>query len=196
MDLIRRKLNLIDSQLARKDDFHKHFIATCPTLFLTIGLILGILIQNLTPLPVYLWLTLLAVFAITTIIFFIIQYSNNSAKPQNNNQTIIAYTALLCFTCLGAIRLFTFTNPAPTDIRNFITDQRQLATIRGIITTEPRINKNYQWQFAKFKHSDPASKFYLKLTEVKTTTGWAKTTGTLYINVAEPILDLKPLYNR
>jgi len=110
-------------------------------------------------------------------------------KP--HSLTIIAYSTLACFLCLGAIRLLSFNQPCPNDIRNFVTLERSLATIRGEIITEPYTQNYKNWQFAKFKFTDPSSSFYLEMSEVQTTTDWAKATGTIRVQVAEPALDLK-----
>ncbi len=235
MDDIQRKLALIDKQLAAPPlaNFHKQIISTAPLLFAAIGLIAGILIQNVFGLSIRLWLILLAFFAIVTSLLFAGQrFSFNNQLSIINNHSIIAYLALACFACLGAVRLTSFYQPAPNDIRHLIGDERRLATedtekedltqisqinaekklklnsavsansavkqfertlatIRGLIITEPRINNSRQWEFAKFKPTDPASSFYLKLHEVKTVAGWAKAAGTVRVQVAEPVLDLK-----
>ncbi|HEW79143.1 MAG TPA: DNA internalization-related competence protein ComEC/Rec2, partial [Phycisphaerales bacterium] len=214
-------------------NFHKQIISTAPLLFAAIGLIAGILIQNVFGLSIRLWLILLAFFAIVTSLLFAGQrFSFNNQLSIINNHSIIAYLALACFACLGAVRLTSFYQPAPNDIRHLIGDERRLATedtekedltqisqinaekklklnsavsansavkqfertlatIRGLIITEPRINNSRQWEFAKFKPTDPASSFYLKLHEVKTVAGWAKAAGTVRVQVAEPVLDLK-----
>jgi len=206
MDIIQRRLELIDKQLTGRKDFHRQIISTCPLLFAATGLIAGILVQNALTLPVWFWLTLLVLFATGTFIFFTIQ------RFPSNNQLFIAYLTLVCFVCLGAIRLTGYYHPKPNDIRNFVAGDRKLATIRGLIVTEPYINRNQQWKFAKFQFTDPASSFYLKVREVKTTgpvrsklpgeTGsssirtsngasWAKVTGTVRVRVAEPVLDAK-----
>ncbi|MHC4703738.1 MAG: DNA internalization-related competence protein ComEC/Rec2, partial [Planctomycetota bacterium] len=102
-----------------------------------------------------------------------------------------AYLALSCFACLGAIRLTNYHRPAANDIRNLVTDGRKLATIRGRIVTEPYVNEYHGWKFARFKHSDPSSSFYLKVSEVETTAGWAVATGTIRVRVGGPVEDLK-----
>jgi len=98
---------------------------------------------------------------------------------------------LVCFVCLGSIRLSSFHQPKLNDIRNFVADERKLSTVRGLIVTEPYINRNKDWEFVRFKFTDPASSFYLKIHEVKTVDGWAKAAGTVRVQVAEPVLDLK-----
>jgi len=204
MDDIQRKLELIDKKLAGRN-FHKQIISTAPLLFVAVGLIAGILIQNTFNLPAVILLILLTLFTAATIFFFIIQRPStnhqspitnnqspvtNNQSPVTNNQYATAYLALACFVCLGAIRLDSFRQPKPDDIRNFVTNERKLATIRGVIITQPYINKR-QWEFARFTHSDPGSSFYLSLNEVETTAGWAKSAGTVRVQVAEPVLDLK-----
>ena len=192
MDDIQRKLELIDKQLAGGRNLHKQIISTCPLLFVAVGLIAGIIIQNLIGLPVPIWLIPLALFAITAVFLFIIQQSStNHGAPLTNYQYAIAYLALACFVCLGAIRLASYYKPSTGDIRNIVGSERKLATIRGTIFTEPYINRNKQWKFARFAFTDPASSFYLKVTEVKTPAGWAKSAGTIRVQVAEPVLGLK-----
>ncbi len=184
MDEIQRKLALIDKQLAGRN-FHQRIISTCPLLFIAVGLIAGILIQYEIELPVSIWSILLALLAISTVSFFVIRQSSI-----NYNYTT-AYIALACFACLGGIRLISFNQPCSDDIRKFVIDQPELAIIRGLIMTEPYTKTNQQWKLARFKHADPTSSFYLRVIEVKTLTGWTKSTGTVRMQVNEPVLYLK-----
>jgi competence protein ComEC len=133
----------------------------------------------------YIWLILLALQAVTTVFFFIM--------PQFSSVTryVTAYMALVCFVCLGAIRLVSYSQPESNDIRNLVADEPKLATIRGMIVTEPYVSKYPDWAFARFKTSDPTSSFYLKVTEVESVAGWAKVTGTVRVQVGEPVLDMK-----
>ena len=193
MDDIQRKLALIDKQLTGGvANFHKQIISTAPLLFVAVGLIAGILLQSGFNLSILLWLILLILFSASSILFFAIQrFSLNNQSSIINNQFITAYLALVCFVCLGAIRLSSFYQPKLNDIRNFVADERKLSTVRGVIVTEPYINRNKDWEFVRFKFTDPASSFYLKIHEVKTVDGWAKAAGTVRVQVAEPVLDLK-----
>ena len=257
MDDIQRKLALIDEQLAGRRNLHKQMVSTSPLAFIAVGLITGILLQNKFELSLGLWLTLLVLFAIGALVFFALpRFSSNYQLSIINYQFIIAYMALVCFVCLGAIRLVSFYQPRPDDICNLVSNEKELATentekklkmdfrfrgndrknndnnssansatsavkenirklvtLRGLIVTDPYINKNRGWQFAKFTYTDPSSSFYLQVKQVKTvdpirskspgTTaasstrasngvdGWAKITGTIRVQVAEPVLDLK-----
>jgi competence protein ComEC len=193
VDDIQRKLALIDRQLAGRN-LHRQIIGTCPLVFVAVGLIAGILIQHtlLGSRLLWLWLILLALFTAATVFFFIIQqFSSNHHSLLTTHQYATAYLALACFVCLGAIRLISFHQPKSNDIHNLVADVPKLATIRGLIVTEPYVNKNRNWEFARFKFTDPATSFYLKLNEVETTQGWAKATGTVRVQVDEPVLDLK-----
>ena len=74
MDDIQRKLELIDRQLTGGlANLHKHIISTSPLIFVAVGLIAGILIQNTFDLSVSIWLPLLTLSAVSTVVFFIIQ---------------------------------------------------------------------------------------------------------------------------
>jgi competence protein ComEC len=185
MNDIRRKLELIDRQLTGPN-FHERVISTCPLVFVAVGLIAGILIQDMSGLSVYIWLILLAVLAVTTVFFFVMPRFSSVVRY------ITAYLALACFICLGAIRLTGYSQQAPDDINNLVADEPKLATIRGSVITEPYVNRYPGWEFTRFKPSDPTSSFYLKVTEVESVAGWAKVTGTVRVQVSEPVLDLQP----
>jgi competence protein ComEC len=184
MDDIQRKLALIDKELAGGRNLHKQIVSTYPLIFIAAGLITGILIQNILDWSIKVWLIPAIFYAVATFILFAI------AKP-TYRPYISAYLACLCFVCLGATRLSSYHQPRPDDIRNFVTSDKKLATIRGLIITDPYISKNLQWHFAKFTYGDPTTSFYLKLKEVQTIEGWASTNGTILAQVVEPVLDLK-----
>ena len=110
----------------------------------------------------------------------------------SSGRYVTAYLALACFVCLGAIRLTSYSQPEPNDIGNLVAEEPKLAAIRGTVITEPYISKYPDWEFARFKSSDPTSSFYLKVTEVEGVAGWAAVTGTVRVQVGEPVLDLQP----
>jgi len=185
MDDIRRKLEIIDRQLAGPN-FHERVISTCPLVFAAVGLITGILIQDISGVSVYVWLIFLFIFASAAVFFFVLPRFSSFSRY------VTAYLALACFVCLGAIRLTSYSKPAPNDIRNLVVGESKLATIRGYVITEPYISKYPDWEFARFKPGDPTSSFYLKVTEIEAIAGWAKVTGTVRVQVSEPVLDLQP----
>ncbi|MHC4394807.1 MAG: ComEC/Rec2 family competence protein [Planctomycetota bacterium] len=187
MDDIQRRLELIDRQLAGQTDFYKQ-LSTSPLLFAAVGLIAGILIQNTLGLSIFIWLMLLTLCTVVIVLIFVIRKAGsfNSYAP-----AFLTSCALICFMCLGAICLTDYQQPKPNDIRNFVADDPKLATVRGIIITEPYVNDHKDWKFARFKFTDPGSSFYLQVKEAETTNGWAKTSGTVRVQVTEPVLDLK-----
>jgi competence protein ComEC len=191
MDDIQQKLALIDKQLSWGLAYiHKQIISTCPMLFLVIGLIVGIILQSALTFPISFWLILLVVCILALVVSFFASRKSYLVK-EKNLPLITAYIALLCFLCLGAIRLITFHQPKSNDIRNLVDNEPKLATVRGVIITEPYIQKNQDWKFARFKPVDPTSSFYLNMKKIKTTDGWAKVQGTVRVRVDEPVLDLK-----
>jgi len=185
MDEIKRKLALIDRQLAGRR-FHARAVSTCPLVFVSAGLIAGILAQSRFALPVSTWSVLLCLLAAVTVLLFIVQQFSGAKC-----QYFTAYLALGCFACLGAIRLTDYHDPAANDIRNCVTDERKLATIRGRIITEPYVNKYPGWKFARFSPADPSTSFYLRVSEVEIISGWMPMTGMVRMQVGEPVLDLQ-----
>ena len=182
MDDIQRKLALIDQQLGSGKNLHCRIISTSPLVFAAVGLILGIFLQDLISLPIWLWLTVLTAVAVLSISVF--SFLKKTPPP------IFAYAALICFMCLGGVRSISYSTPKATDIRSFLDTERKLATIRGSIVTRPRTQYNQDWAFAKFKFTDPSSSFYLKVEHVQTVSGWTKTRGKVLVTVDEPVLDL------
>ncbi|MHC4665618.1 MAG: DNA internalization-related competence protein ComEC/Rec2 [Planctomycetota bacterium] len=197
MDDIQQKLALIDAQITGRADLLKRIIATAPLLFPAVGLITGIVIQDFLFAPraashgprlLWFWLPILALSAAVAAWTFAAQLRG---RLNNYAPVLLASCALICFVSLGAIRLSSFHQPEPSDIRNLVADERKLATIRGRIVTDPHVNRNRQWEFARFQFTDPTSSFYLRISEVETAAGWANATGTVRVQVDEPVLDLK-----
>ncbi len=185
MDIIQKKLELIDKKLALNPRYIiQQIIYKSPLVFAAVGLVIGIGLQNYLPLPFTVWLIILGTCSLLAIAVFALRKSQTSTY-------IIVFSALFCFICLGAIRLASFSRPKSNDITNLVSGERSLAAVKGIIVTEPYINRYDDWKFARFKFADPATSFYLELTEVQTTEGWAKVTGTVRVRVEEPVLDLK-----
>ena len=184
MDNIQRRLELIDSQLAGVKGLHQKIISTSPLLFAAAGLIVGIVIESIFTLRDMFWFALLVVSTLISVGFFIFQ--KREVRP-----AVFAYAALICFICLGGVRLNSFNRPEANDIRNFVKKEQTLAIIKGVIDTEPRIDRNKDWEFAKFTHTDPPSSFYLKVKEVETNDGWVEAAGTVRVQAGGPLLDLK-----
>ncbi len=189
MDEIQRKLAQIDRQLSGVN-FHKRIISTCPLVFVAVGLIAGILLQSVLSESrlIWFWMILLILGLLSAIIFFIIQTKDkfNVYAP-----VLLSSCALVCFFCLGGIRLISFHQLSPNDISNLVDNEQKLATIRGLVVTEPYISNDQNWKFAKFKYGGPATSFYVKVTEVEATVGWTKAAGTVWVRVNESVQDLK-----
>ena len=185
MDDIQQKLKLIDQQLSGGREYHRKIVSTTPALFLAIGLIAGIILQEYFTFRLWHWIALLGSCTASTVLYLIFHIK------KTNPTYVTAYLAMICFMCVGGMRLGSFYQLAPDDIANLVGQEKTLATVRGIIVTEPYVNKKEGWKFAKFQYVDATSGFYLRACEVKTVDGWAKVSGTLKVYVNEPVLDLK-----
>ena len=177
-------MTLIDNQLVFGKDFHKQLVISGPPVFIAAGLIAGILVQETLNVPVWFWITSLAIF--TAAIFLMLLRAKLEIEDWK-----FAYPVLACAVCLGAVRLTNYHTPEAGDIRNFVVGEQKLAAIRGVIATKPFVNDNKDWVFAKFKYTDPVSSFYLETSEANTVDGWAKITGMVRVQVNGAVLDLK-----
>lgn len=190
MDAVERQLRILDKQRHERRNFYPDLFKKSPLLFCAIGLMGGIILQNNFALPLYLWMALLA----CTVIAATALWATARVAPTGRaTQTvyITGYLAAIAFACLGAIRLSTYSTPASNDIRVLFGEDKTLATVRGIIVSEPLQEDRGEWEFADFTFTDPSTSFYLSVTEVKCVDGWQKAAGTVRVQVAEPVLDLK-----
>jgi competence protein ComEC len=187
MDEIQRKLELFEKRLAGRWAFHRRMISSAPLLFAAMGLILGICLQRYLEINVRVWLVLLLLLVLAAVAYSAAQLKYSfRVRP-----AVLAYVAMLCAVCLGAVRLAGYKYIPARDIRNFVGRERVLSTIRGSIITEPYTRYKDDWAFAKFSHSDPSSSFYLRLREAEAVDGWEKVSGKIRVIVDEPILDLE-----
>jgi competence protein ComEC len=105
---------------------------------------------------------------------------------------ILPFGVLVCFLCLGAIRLISFSIAGPNDIRHVVGDDEQtLATVRGWVATDPHVGEP-NWCFGRLVFEDSPSRFYMNLNAVKTGHDWTAATGTIHVRVDEPTPNLKP----
>jgi len=174
---------LLDAQLAERGPLAEQIFARSPLALLAVGLIAGIVIQHFLNLTIGGPLAILGLCTITIITFLFLQ--NHPARLH-----VIACAAGVAFACLGAIRLAGFNQPATNDIRNLVGAERTLATIRGHVITEPRLEDRDSWKFGRYLWSEPGTSFYLKLKEAETRSGWAPVTGKVRVQVAEPATDI------
>ena len=191
MDEIRRKLALIDEQLA-PGGLRRRLVSTAPLFFPALGLIAGIVLQDrlLRPssgfdpsLPFWLWLIVLSILMGAAGIYLI--RHRRDLQPQ-----MLAYGILLGFTCLGAIRLLAYEKSDPRDIRRLVGQDRVLATIAGRVLTQP-YQEPQDWCFAQLVPADPSSAFYLRLDRIETPAGWQPVAGTIRMQVDEPVPNLR-----
>ena len=184
MDDVQIKLSQIDRELSLPANFYQGLISRYPLLLSASGFLTGILIQRHLALSILFWVALAFVGSILSILIFILY--KRADKPY-----ILAYIGCCCFLCLGAVRLAHFSQPSPDSIRNFVGEEKILATVRGTVITQPYVNDNPQWQFAKFAPGDPKSSFYLQIKEVKAVDGWRRLSGTIAVYVSEPVMDIR-----
>ncbi|MBN2136771.1 MAG: DNA internalization-related competence protein ComEC/Rec2 [Sedimentisphaerales bacterium] len=190
MDPIQRKLGLIEKRL-HSGNLHERIIEKSPLVFIAAGLIAGVLLETILPWwrgqeqqrrHLAIWVTFLAGCGVGSIVFF----CGRRIRPVE-----LAYSAFICFACLGALRMMSFNQAGARDIRRMVGSDSVLAEIRGVIITEPHAEKRGDWKFSRFKPTDPSSSFYLKLTEAKALEGWVRVSGTVRVAVDGPVPDLR-----
>ena len=191
MDYIQQKLALIDARRAGRG-VHLRLVSTSPLFLPAIGLMTGIVLQELLSrwwngsdslVLIRMWVVLLGLSAVIAWVGFVRRVW--VARPE-----WLACIASICLLCLGAIRLLAFERAAPYDIRDTVGEEPRLATIRGRILTQP-YQQVQNWCFAQFANADPATAFYLKAEQIKTPTGWRHVAGRIRVSVDEPAPNLR-----
>jgi len=188
LDVVQRQLRLLDEQFGDGRGFLKQLITKSPLLFAATGLIVGIVLQDRVHLSVWLWLILLIACTVSVVSLFTVRKTDRSSSCA---PAILSFCALICFACLGAVRLTSYYQPGRNDIRNFVGDEKILATVRGTLITGAHLNKRENWRFYKYTFYDPPSSFYMKLDKAWTADGWTEVTGIVRVQVSGPVLDLK-----
>ncbi len=176
MDPIKRQLRLLDARLEERAGLAKWLFTHSPLLPPACSLIVGIVTQQFFPSPIWLPVTLL----ILAPLAFVISLRFIPQKHLN----LAVLTACICAAALGAIRLEHFYRPHPNDIRNLVSSQQKMATIRGIVKTKPTYENRQTWKFGRYQWTEPGCSFYLEATHIKSNDQWPKVSGTIRIQLS------------
>ncbi|HOK67149.1 MAG TPA: DNA internalization-related competence protein ComEC/Rec2 [Anaerohalosphaeraceae bacterium] len=182
-DPIRLEIEALQNQLKEKRPFAEQILQSCPLLPAAAGFMAGLILQNYTNPPLFGWfftLILLAVFSVFA----------GKIRRQPRRLQVILLTGSLTALTTGGIRLKLFQTPYPSDIRRKMASAASLATLEGMILTEPHIEDRRQWVFAKYQWTSPSTSFLLAVEKALTTDGWQRACGTLAVSVNQPIRTL------
>ena len=176
MDSIDQKISEFQNQLAGKTSSLKQILLSCPAVLPAIGLIIGLVVQFYFDFPLIIWF---AVLILSTTLYLIWRFFGRVS-------IYLAFIAvLLCFACLGSIRLIAQNRPASNDIRSILHEDFTFAHIKAQIISEPVIVEKGDWLFSKYSYSYPYTTFYAKVTDINTAAGWTKATGKIKFYVSE-----------
>ncbi len=184
MDDIQKKLRDFDRQFHGGRQLHSELIEITPLMFPAVGLILGVVFgEYFSPSGSALFF-IAAAAALTAVSAYLF------IAPAKSRY-IAAYAALIGFCCLVAARLEHPYRPQDNDIRGLVSDGRTLATIEGVVESEPFVLDRNRWKFGRFSRGDPSSGFYLRVTGVEALDGWRQVSGTTRVWVNEGVSDLR-----
>ena len=180
MDDVRRRLAAIDASLS--GPAWQRLAETAPLVVFATSLAVGVVIQQVAGLSAYPYVAVLA--GVTVLVVFL-------AVSKRVSPFALAYLGAVGWVCLGAIRLISFEHCGANDIRKVVGSERKLATIRGVVLSQPRIVKNRGWVFGECRPGDARSVFTMQVGEVKTVRGWAKAAGVVVVYVGGPVVGVK-----
>ncbi|NLH17209.1 MAG: ComEC/Rec2 family competence protein [Phycisphaerae bacterium] len=178
MDPIRRQLEWLDGQTG-SGPLLLRWASVHPMVFPAVGLMIGIAIQYLLSLPSGYWPLIALVFMAGCWIAF-------RRNPGHRTEILSIACLLLCI-CVGGLRLIVFWQPGPNDIRQFLGEDKSIASLRGRVIGEPFAADKDSWVFGRYSWSGSGSTLYLRLSEGLTTTGWFPVSGTIRVDCRETI---------
>lgn len=187
VDIVNRKLAEFERKNRTFRQLYEQTAYANPLLFAATGMITGIIISSLVNISLKVFI--LGSGSITVLFFFLVflQY-------RYNLKSIIYISSLfmgICFALLGACRLELYRTPAAGDIRRFVDNDRTLATIKGVVISQPVTYKR-SWVFGELGYTDPPSGFLLRLKQVKTENGFAEVNGKIKVYAKEPVIHVTP----
>jgi len=176
-DPIKRRLDLLDEHFKERNSLVGSFLERSPLVFAACGIVCGIALANcFASLPV--WVPLVLLVVTSALCVFLLK------KLPRRRVELLAFLTFSSFLFLGGVRLCVFNAPPVSDISNFVTQDRQLATVRGTVITDIRQEDRSRWKFGGFLPLSPSSSFYLDLEQIKTETSWADITGKVRVNIS------------
>ena len=185
-DRIRLNLEWLDRQTQSETPIAQKIFSSVPLMPLCLAFIAGIIIAYRIPTSsmfTTLFICLPVAFLAITCSFM---------KIADKTRLLLAFiSAIVLFICLGTGRVSHIRYQPPHHISHFMKNQRQLATLRGKIVSPVQINDSNR-KFSSIPWLNSKSSFYLAIDEIKTASGWQKTTGKVRVQIAEPIHHVHP----
>ncbi len=184
-DHIRLNLRWLDRQDSQAPIVYRMFAET-PVLALSLAMIAGILAASRLPdTAVYIGLSVcvLIALALTTTAFF---------QTSHRLKLLLSFlSAVILFGCLGAGRFEILQYQPPAHINRLLIEDQQLATLRGRIISGIRVS-GQERGFSSIPWLSSQSSFYLSTAAIKSPSGWQTVTGTVRVQVSEPLAHLRP----
>lgn len=182
-DPIKRRLDLLDEHFRERESLVGSFLEKSPLVFAACGIVCGIALAN-TIEKLTVWVPLVLMVVTSGVCVYLLK------KRPEKRVGILAFFVFSSFVFLGAIRLCIFNFPPVSDISNYVTQDRQLATLRGTVITDVRLEDRSSWKFGVFLPLGPSSSFYLDLEQIQTKSSWADITGKVRVNISARPYDI------
>lgn len=182
-DPIRLEMEALQNQLTEKRPLAEQIFQSCPLLPAAGGFMTGLIVQNYTNPPLFVWFFVLIFSAAVSVLL-------GKIRRLIRRLQVVLLTVSAAALAAGGIRLKLFQTPSPVDIRRLLTTESSLATLGGMILTEPQIEDRTQWTFAKYQWTPPSTSFLLAVEEALTADGWQRACGTLAVSINQPVRTL------
>jgi competence protein ComEC len=184
-DHIRLNLRWLDRQDSQAPIVYRMFAET-PLLGLSLAMIAGILYSaQLSPSSVFFGLGVFVPMALVLMAAAIF------VRSLRLKLLLTFASAVILCVCLGAARFATIRYQPPAHLNRLLIEDQQLATLRGRIISGIR-DSGQERSFSSIPWLSSQSSFYLSADAIQTRSGWQPVTGTIRVQVNEPVEHLGP----
>jgi competence protein ComEC len=179
-DLIRLNLQRMDA-LTSNTPLIDRLFSTAPILPFTIAFGLGILLAYKMQTPRIVWTATGCMITIAGLCFLM----TLKAKTELRFTLALISASLAVFT-LGAVRSRLITDMPPNHITHYLSNDRELATLKGKVISSVRTDA-FSSGLSAIPWLSSQSSFYLETEQVQSSSGWQKATGKVRVQVSEPV---------
>lgn len=184
MDNIQKQLAQFQQQLRGGAGLYGRITETTPLLPPALAMMAGIVFSEFTYIPA-------GVCAAPGIAAALVGVAAVVVSKSPQSRYLAVWAAVIAFFCLGLVRLDYQYRQTGSELREIVENGTVLATIRGVIETEPYTVDNSSWQFGRFRFGRPSTGFYLRLKQIEAVDGWAQAEALVSVWVNDSVTDLQ-----
>jgi len=183
VDSVLRELQRLDRQMAQRSDPVGWLADHVPLAPATVGFMAGLAAAAWRSWTVWAWMVAAVFLAAGPPMAATIRARQ---APHRTSIGRLMGLVAVAFACAGALRLGVFLKPGRYDLGSSLGSEPILATLRGVVLSEPFQPDRDQWLFGRYSWSGGGCSFYMKTTAARTPDGFRRVDGLVRVQVNAP----------